>query len=236
MGGAKILGASAAALLVALGGLVPSAPASAGGVDAGPVHLLSDGASSRRLLDELPRARERRRGYDREKFADWTDRDGDGCDTRDEVLIREAVQVPVVDPPGCSLSGGRWFSVYDGVTTPDPSSFDIDHLVPLAEAWDAGARRWTAGTRDRFANDLAFGPSLVAVTASSNRSKGDQEPHDWMPPRASHRCTYLARWVAVKWRWRLRVDGTEQAFLADRLAACGWPRVRTPERATVRLR
>lgn len=126
-----------------------------------------------RVLDV---AREVRRGYDRNKFADWRDADADGCDTRREVLIQEATRDPVVGA-GCALSGGRWFSYYDGATTGGSgSAFDIDHMIPLAEAWDSGARRWTKGTRDRFANDLGDRRSLVAVSASSNRSKSDRDP------------------------------------------------------------
>jgi hypothetical protein len=191
--------------------------------------------STRRMLGDLVTRAERRTGYDRSKFVHWIDDDGDGCDTRYEVLIAEATRRPTVSQPGCRLTGGRWRSRYDGVTTTDPSGFDVDHLVPLAEAWDSGARRWNGGTRRRFANDLGYFASLVAVTASSNRSKGDREPHDWLPPNASFRCTYLAQWVAVKWRWRLRVDTVERAFLRAQLVSCGWPRIRKPARAAIVL-
>jgi hypothetical protein len=195
----------------------------------------ADKVSTRTLLNDLTVTGEHQRGYDRAKFADWRDADGDGCDTRNEVLIKEAVDGPLVSA-GCQLSRGVWFSKYDGVTTTDPSTFDIDHMVPLAEAWQSGAHRWTAGTRARFANDLRYGADLIAVTAHANRSKGEREPQDWMPERAAYRCTYLARWVAVKWRWQLRVDATEEDFLRSRLRSCGWPSVAEPMRATVTLR
>ena len=161
--------------------------------------------STRLLLRQLPVAGEHARGYDRGKFPLWIDADHDGCDTRDEVLIAEAVIKPRVGS-GCTLSGGKWRSPYDGVTTRNPSTFDIDHLVPLAEAWQSGAWRWTTATRQRYANDLGYGPDLVAVTAHANRSKGDSEPSDYLPPRRRFDCTYEAWWVAVKWRWRLSVD------------------------------
>jgi hypothetical protein len=191
--------------------------------------------STRRMLGDLVTRNERRTGYDRSKFTHWTDADGDGCDTRYEVLISEATRRPKVSQPGCRLTGGTWRSRYDGVTTNDPSGFDVDHLVPLAEAWDSGAHRWNAGTRRRFANDLGYFASLIAVTASTNRSKGDREPHDWLPPKTSFRCTYVAQWVAVKWRWRLRVDAVERAFLRTSLVSCGWPRIRRPARAAIVL-
>jgi hypothetical protein len=188
--------------------------------------------STRALLRQLIVAPEHSSGYDRSLFPLWIDADHDGCDTRDEVLIIEATRGPTVGA-GCSLSGGRWYSKYDGVTTTDPSTFDIDHLVPLAEAWQSGAWRWTTTTRERYANDLGYPADLVAVTAHSNRSKGDREPQDWMPDRTAFRCRYLAWWVAVKWRWRLKVNGEEKTYLRTQLAACGWPSVRTPARARI---
>jgi hypothetical protein len=148
------------------------------------------------------------------------------------VLIAEAVIAPHVGS-GCTLSDGKWFSKYDGVTTTDPSTFDIDHLVPLAEAWQSGAWRWNADTRKRYANDLGYGPDLVAVSAHSNRSKGEQEPQSWLPTRTSFDCTYMAWWVAVKWRWHLKINAAEKTFLTDHLRACGWPIVSKPTRPTI---
>ncbi len=181
--------------------------------------------STRVLLAQLQVATEHPAGYDRSLFPLWTDSDGDGCNTRYEVLIAEATRRPTIGS-GCSLSGGRWFSVYDGVSTTDPSTFDVDHVVPLAEAWQSGAWNWNTDTRTRYANDLGYAADLVAVTAHSNRSKGDREPAGWSPPRASFRCRYYAWWVAVKWRWQLAVNPTEKVWLRNHLAACGWPLVR----------
>jgi hypothetical protein len=167
----------------------------------------------RGMIKSLKVSREVRRGYDRDKFRHWVGQ-GDGCDTRDQVLIAEARRKPRVRN-SCSLAGGRWFSYYDGRWTRNPSSFDVDHMVPLAEAWDSGARRWNANTRRRYANDLGDKRSLVAVTASANRSKSDQDPFDWMP-RERATCRYVREWVAVKKRWRLTVDrGEKRALLAS---------------------
>jgi hypothetical protein len=163
------------------------------------------------MTKALKVTREVRRGYDRDKFQHWIDADSDGCDTRREVLIAEATIDPQVGS-GCSFTGGKWFSYYDAKTTRDSSTFDVDHLVPLAEAWDSGARRWTADTRKRFANDLGDNRSLVAVTASSNRSKSDQDPAEWMPRKAV-RCRYVREWVAVKTRWKLTVNRLEKRVL-----------------------
>lgn len=172
-----------------------------------------------KLTRELKVAREVRKGYDRAKFNHWTDADNDGCNTRYEVLIAEARVKPTVDS-GCWLSGGKWYSYFDGQRTTNPSDFDVDHMVPLAEAWDSGARRWNAGTRKRFANDLRDPRALVAVSASSNRSKSDRDPADWLPPRKAAHCRYAREYVAVKTRWRLTVDRPEKRALLRVTRSC----------------
>ncbi len=181
------------------------------------------------MLRSLTIAPERPAGYDRELFPHW-DYVGDGCDVRDLVLISEARSGPSTGR-SCPVGSGRWFSEFDGVTVRDPGALDVDHMVPLAEAWASGARRWTTAVREAFANDRGYAGSLIAVTASSNRSKGDQDPAEWLPPRAAYRCTYVSEWIAVKWRWRIAVDATEQAALRVQVNACGNPRIQAPARA-----
>jgi hypothetical protein len=146
-------------------------------------------------------------GYDRDLFGGWRDFDGDGCNSRWEVLIAES-QTPVSVGGGCSVSGGQWYSAFDGVSTTDPSTFDVDHFVPLKEAWDSGAHAWDSNQRQRFANDLDYPGSLIAVSASSNRSKGAGDPAEWLP-MPSYRCEYVRNWVEVKLRWNLSVDSRE---------------------------
>lgn len=168
-------------------------------------------------VGDLPTATESRTGYDRDLFEHWVDADGDGCDTRAEVLIAEADDAPTVGS-GCSLSGGRWFSYYDGVSQTTAGALDIDHMVPLAEAWDSGAGDWSAADRRAYANDLGYTGSLVGVTASLNRSKGDQDPAEWMPPRQT--CRYVTEWVSVKHRWGLTVDSGEKSALTSLASGC----------------
>ena len=74
--------------------------------------------------------------------------------------------------------------------------------------------------RQAFANDLGDARSLRAVTSSSNGSKSDGDPADWLPPRESYRCTYANEWIDVKVRWRLSVDGAERAVLDGLLESC----------------
>jgi hypothetical protein len=199
---------------------------------AGPASAATSTMSTRSMLGQLLTTSEHAAGYDRAKFTLWTDADHDGCDTRDEVLIQEATTGPHVGA-GCALTGGKWRSPYDGVTTDDPSTFDIDHLVPLNEAWQSGAWTWSAATRTAYANDLSYRADLIAVTAHENRSKGDREPQDWMPDRTAYACIYLKHWVAVKWRWHLTVNATERSFLTSKLTTCGWPRDPTPTRPAI---
>ncbi len=164
------------------------------------------------LIAQLVVAGEQGDGYDRDLFRHWIDADGDGCNTRREVLIAEAKVKPTVTGD-CDLVGGEWYSVYDQVTTTDPSSFDIDHFIPLKESWDSGAYAWSSDKRKDFANDLGFGKSLIAVTASSNRSKSDRDPSDWMPANTKYHCSYILSWVEVKIRWGLTVDKVELGTL-----------------------
>ena len=167
----------------------------------------------------LPVATEVRTGYSRDKFTLWTDADGDGCNTRYEVLIAEATTKPTVGA-GCALSGGRWYSYYDNAYWTAPADLDIDHLVPLAEAWDSGARNWTSTQRTAYANDLGDSRDLVAVTDNVNQAKGDSDPAEWMPSYSGATCRYVTEWLVVKLRWRLTVNTTEKNALTSIAAGC----------------
>lgn len=173
----------------------------------------------RQALAQLPVAEEDRTGYERSKFKHWIDEDKDGCSTRNEVLLEEAVVAP--ERTGrCTLTGGTWYSPYDGRMIEGPRGSDIDHRVPLAESWDSGASSWSAAERQAYANDLGDSRALIAVSASSNRSKGDQDPATWMPPAEENWCEYVTEWVVVKTRWRLAVDSSEEAALSENLSRC----------------
>lgn len=182
-----------------------------------PAHAASYSAPLTTAITDLPVATEVRTGYSRDLFQHWIDADGDGCHTRNEVLIAEADD-PVTVGSACSLSGGRWFSYYDRVSWTNTADVDIDHMVPLAEAWDSGARTWTSTERRDYANDLGDYRSLVGVTDNVNQSKGDQDPSTWMPQY--DKCRYLGEWIAVKHRWRLTIDSTEKSSLQSLASSC----------------
>jgi Protein of unknown function (DUF1524) len=154
-------------------------------------------------------------GYSRSLFPHWITISGT-CNTREMVLKRDGTNV-VVDS-SCYPVSGSWFSPYDGATWTSPSDVDIDHVVPLAEAWRSGANTWTTSRRQSFANDLS-GPRLIAVTDDVNQAKGDQDPSTWQPPRTSYRCTYAKMWIATKYRWTLRLQSTEKVALQTVLNA-----------------
>ncbi|MFS0698112.1 HNH endonuclease family protein [Streptomyces nitrosporeus] len=191
----------------------PSSPAAAPGAPADGGLSLADAVA------KLPAGDEVRDGYERDSFKHWTDEDGDGCATRAEVLLAEAVKAPE-QGDRCSLTGGEWVSYYDEQTVTAAGRLDIDHMVPLAEAWDSGASKWDAARREAYANDLGAERSLVAVTARTNRQKGDKDPAQWLPPAEAARCAYGADWVGTKLRWTLNADTAERAALEKMAEEC----------------
>jgi len=157
--------------------------------------------------------------YNRNLFKHWIDQDGDGCDTRSEVLIEESSTAALLGPK-CKVISGKWLSRFDNRSFTNPSQLDIDHLVPLKEAWESGASQWNSAQRQAFANDLDFAGSLIAVSASSNRSKGDKDPAQWQPTHKAFRCTYAVTWIQVKYRWSLTADQAEITSLKKMLNGC----------------
>ena len=166
---------------------------------------------------QLTVADDKATGYNRALFKHWIDVDKDGCDTRAEVLIEEAIVKPKIGSK-CKLTGGKWLSAYDGKTVTNASQLDVDHMVPLAEAWDSGASKWDVDKRQVYANDVGDVNALIAVTATTNRSKSDQDPAEWLP--AKDVCTYIKNWVHVKLRWSLTVDDKELKAIKDANAKC----------------
>ncbi|MEH0930665.1 HNH endonuclease family protein [Micromonospora sp. CPCC 205558] len=176
----------------------------------------SDGGNAVEQLSQLTVATAgSMKGYSRNRFPHWRNT-GKNCDVRDTILQRDGEDVKL---SGCNVVGGRWESVYDGRSFSDPSDVDIDHTVPLANAWRSGADEWDNAKRGDFANDTTR-PQLFAVSASSNRAKGDQDPSQWKPANRSYWCKYAQDWVTVKHYWKLTVTSAEKAALTDMLEGC----------------
>ncbi len=168
--------------------------------------------------------------YRRSAFGrSWRDVDGNGCNQRDDVLLRDAVPgtVRVVRQGRCAhdVVAGAWIDPYTGrrLTFDDlkdprqAQAIQIDHIVPLAEAWRSGAADWSYERRVDFANDL---DGLLAVDGPTNQGKRDDDPAAWRP-RKAFQCDYATRWIGVKSHWDLAVDSGEKRALGEMLATCG---------------
>jgi Protein of unknown function (DUF1524) len=162
-------------------------------------------------------------GYDRSVFGQaWSDVDGNGCDTRDDILLRD-LDTPVLQPGSiCVVSSGtlddpytnRIISFRRGVTS---GQVHIDHVVALSDAWQKGAQQWTATQSLAFANDPL---NLLAVDAQANLAKGDSDAASWLPPAHDYRCPYVARQVEVKTRYDLAVTEAEKQAMLTVLSSC----------------
>lgn len=161
-------------------------------------------------------------GYDRDAFGPrWADVDGNGCDTRNDILARDLVNETLEN--GCVVLTGTLTDPYTStvlefVRGQDTSSaVQIDHLVPLAAAWRTGAQEWSAEKRTQFANDPA---NLLAVDGPTNAAKGDSDAAEWLPPNGAFVCTYVQAQVQVKAAYGLWVTPAEKAAMSDALEDC----------------
>jgi len=152
--------------------------------------------------------------YNREKhFGNgWIDTDNNGRDTRQEVLIEESI-IPVRFDKNGKVEWGIWICRYTGSIITNPSELDIDHFIPLKEAWISGADKWSQERRIEYANYLADPNHLIAVTAKSNREKGAKNPSDWMP--LINRVEYRILWIMIKEKWGLCFDKKEREWFED---------------------
>jgi len=187
------------------------------GVFTTPANPPASAASAGSELAELVvQARSGMGGYSREKFPHWATVSG-SCDTRETVLERDGQDVRTDSE--CRPTSGTWRSPYDGGTWTKASDVDIDHTVPLGQAWESGAAKWTNDQRKAFANDLTR-PQLRTVTDNVNQAKGDKAPDEWRPPLESDWCTYATDWITVKHYYKLTVTQAEKGALTDMLTRC----------------
>jgi hypothetical protein len=185
------------------------------------------------LLAGMPEIPSRQRGFDyrRAAFGDsWTDDNSapgghNGCDTRNDILDRDLVDKTYVSIARCphAVATGVLHDPYTNEVIAftrgeqTGASVQIDHIVPLALAWDLGARDWPDDLRVRFANDPA---NLLAVAGKPNQDKGDSEPALWMPPNEAFRCQYSVQFIAVLRGYALPVDAASASVLRDAAATC----------------
>ena len=174
------------------------------------------------LVPQRIRGHDYRRAAYGEAWDDDNDAPGghNGCDTRNDILNRDLVDKTSVAIKRCpdAVATGTLHDPYTNATVAFVrgnqigASVQIDHIVPLALAWDMGARNWTDAMRKRFANDPA---NLLAVAGQANQDKGDQEPATWMPPNAAFWCQYAVQFADVLRGYGLSIDVAS----ADRLRA-----------------
>ena len=186
-------------------------------------------APSPTVLAELARPRVADRDPSRPRYQrhewlphGWADVDGDGCNTRAEVLLIEAVG-PVVRGSGCSLVAGHWQDHYTGRTTTAPTHLQIDHLVALADAAASGGWAWPAEHKVAFANDLSDPDELNATWGPENERKADHGPDKWLPPAPTFRCAYVAAYARIKARWGLSVTPGQWGAIERVWATCPSP-------------
>jgi hypothetical protein len=168
--------------------------------------------------------KEQLRSYERGRdFGRWSSAGGGCLDVRGQVLQAESL-IPVTrDETGsgvCEVLRGRWRDPYTATTITDGGQMDVDHMVPLKEAWESGAMHWPKEKRKLYANFLDDPLHLIAVDKRANRSKSDRDPAEWMPPNAAYHCRYLEAWIGVKRRWALTMDRVEFSAIDQMLAAC----------------
>lgn len=205
---------------------IPAGPIAA----VGPVTAASVATAKDRLGKLVVQERVRGdAGYSRDAFGpSWTDIDDNGCNQRDDVLLRDSVRgtTTVQDQGRCydDVLAGTWVDPYTGgtltftdLTNPSQAqAIQIDHIVPLAEAWVSGASVWTDQRRLEFANTFSV---LLAVDGPTNASKGASDPAAWRP-RKAYQCRYAIRWIAIKHTWKLAADPSEVRALEEMLGFC----------------
>ncbi len=188
---------------------------------------VSEDAARQQLSELRVRPAGSMTGYSREKFPHWSDAQEYGwrlpsgtpdpsyCDARDGALIRDGRDERVEQY--CNVVSGRWFDPYGGQTYTNPSDIDIDHFVPLANAWRSDAASWSTAKRESFAN---VPRDLLSVDDGLNQSKGDKGPEAWKPPRQAYWCTYSKKWIGIKHYWKLSITSSEKSALSSMLNTC----------------
>lgn len=166
-------------------------------------------------------------GYSRDDFPHWRSAqewgweddlpDASDCDAREATLARDGVDVES-NPETCRADEGEWTDPYTGDEIAESSDADVDHIVPLAAAYRAGADSWNEEQRTIYANSPLV---LVTSGAAANQEKGDKGPEAWKPDNQEAWCTYSLRWIAVKNEFGLNLTSEEErAALEEMLNTC----------------
>ena len=151
----------------------------------------------------------------------WKDVDHNGCDTRNDILLRDLSTSLVIGRYSCVVIAGKLADPYSGkwidFRKEEASKVQIDHVVALENAWQSGAYNLSKETREALANDP---DNLLAVNGHDNMAKGSKSADQWMPPNTAYACTYASKQVQIKSRYALTVTTSEKQALADALETC----------------
>lgn len=146
--------------------------------------------------------------YDRSEWGDWQSK---GKCTMREMIIRDTGSQVAVDEE-CRAVRGSWYSVYDGKMITNANELEIDHIVPVKEAWESGGKNWSRKQKNAFYNDRS---NLIAVSRDSNRAKSDRDPATWQPSNKTYTCNFIMNWVRIKNRYGLTVDPQERTAIKN---------------------
>lgn len=142
--------------------------------------------------------------YNRDDWGDWIDEDKDGLNTRHEVLARESLIKPLIS--NNRVISGKWYDKFTGKYFTNARDLDIDHLVPLKNAYESGASNWSKEKKNEYYNYMKNENHLIAVSKGANRSKGDKSPVEWLPPNKEYQCEYIREWYKIKTDWGLTIE------------------------------
>lgn len=159
-----------------------------------------------------------------EMFGGWVNENApeDCLNTRAEVLMRDATsedKIKFSSQNPCQVYKGEWNDPYSGKTYKLAKAVQIDHVVPLKNAYKSGAHQWTKDRRCHYANYLKDNGHLLAVSGHENMSKGDAGPERYLPPNEEYVCEYLHNWLRIKATWSLGFSENEALAVSESLAA-----------------
>ncbi|MEY4417878.1 MAG: hypothetical protein RIQ88_316 [Actinomycetota bacterium] len=186
-------------------------------------HALAISPKATTILAKLAvKGRAPKTGYDRSLFSDGWGQIGN-CDTRNYILARDLSNVTWRSSPACTVATGVLNDPYTGQRinfvrgVGTSNAVQIDHVVAVSDAWQKGAQQLSASSRYNFYNDPL---NLLAVDGPTNGAKSDSDAASWLPPRKAFRCSYVARQIAVKYKYRLWVTVAEKDAMSRVLSTC----------------
>lgn len=167
--------------------------------------------------------------YKRARWEHWTAaHEQHSCwTTREEVLYNYATSNLIIKDSNnndtgdknsaCSVQDGKWISPYNDQETIKPSNIEIDHIVSLKAASEAGGFDWGAEQKRAFANDM---DNLLPISLTESKEKGSRTPSEWMPENREVWCHYSKAYVKILKKYSLKVSEADKETLKSALVGC----------------